>query len=58
MFDQTQIDYQDFELPQEDSYKLVTKILEYCGILIREAEVTQFGMVQQAHEQPTFSVQQ
>lgn len=58
MFDQTQIDYQDFELPQEDSYKLVTKILEYCGISIRETEVTQFGMVQQAHEQPTFSVQQ
>lgn len=57
-FDQSQLDYQDFELPNEDAYKLTTKILEYCGISIREMEVTQFGMTQQAHEQPTFSVQQ
>lgn len=57
-FDQSQPDYQDFELPFEDSYKLTTKILEYCGISIREMEVAQFGMTQQAHEQPTFSVQQ
>lgn len=57
-FDQSQPDYQDFELPNEDGYKLVTKILEYCGISIREAEVTQFGMAQQQHEQPTFSMQQ
>ena len=57
-FDQSQPDYQDFELPNEDGYKLVTKILEYCGISIRETEVTQFGMAQQQHEQPTFSMQQ
>lgn len=57
-FDQSQPDYQDFELPNEDGFKLVTKILEYCGISIREMEVTQFGMTQQAHEQPTFSIQQ
>lgn len=57
-FDQSQSDYQDFELPNEDGYKLVTKILEYCGMSIRETELTQFGMVQQQHEQPTFSMQQ
>jgi len=57
-FNQTALDYQDFELPNEDGYKLVTKILEYCGMSIREAELTQFGMVQQQHEQPTFSMQQ
>jgi hypothetical protein len=57
-FDQSQTDYQDFELPTEDEYKLVTKILEYCGMSIRESEVTQFGMAQQQHEQPTFSMQQ
>ena len=57
-FDQSQSDYQDFELPTEDEYKLVTKILEYCGMSIRESEVTQFGMAQQQHEQPTFSMQQ
>ena len=58
VFDQSQNDYQDFELPTEDEYKLVTKILEYCGMSIRETEVTQFGMAQQQHEQPTFSMQQ
>jgi hypothetical protein len=57
-FDQTQPDYQDFELPAEDEYKLVTKMLEYCGIVIRESEVSQFGTAQQQHEEPTFSQQQ
>lgn len=54
-FDQSQPDYQDFELPNEDEYKLVVKILQYCGVSIREAEVVQFGMAQEQHEQPTFS---
>ena len=58
IFDQSQNDYQDFELPLEDEYKLVTKILEYVGISIREIEVSQFGTAQQQHEQPTFSMQQ
>lgn len=58
VFDQTQPDYQDFELPSEDEYRLATKILEYCGISIREAEVMQFGMYQQDHEEPTFGKQQ
>lgn len=57
-FDPSQPDYQDFELPGEDEYKLVTKILEYAGMSIREIEVSQFGMAQQQHEQPTFSQQQ
>ena len=58
VFDQSQNDYQDFELPAEDEYKLVTKILEYCGISIRETEVTQFGMAQEQQQKPTFSMQQ
>ncbi len=58
VFDQSQPDYQDFELPEDYQYKLATKILEYAGMSIREAEVVQFGMTQQAHEQPSFSVQQ
>ena len=57
-FDQSQPDYQDFEVTAEDEYKLVMKILQYCGISIREQEVTQFGMAQEQHEQPTFSQQQ
>ena len=58
VFDQSQPDYQDFELPLEDEFKLVMKICQYCGISIRESEVTQFGMAQEQHEQPTFSMQQ
>jgi hypothetical protein len=56
VFDQSQNDYQDFELPPEDEYKLVTKILEYCGISIRETEVAQFGMVQEQQQQPSFGI--
>lgn len=56
IFDQSQPDYQDFELPQEDVYKLVSKILEYCGMSIRETEVVQFGMTQQAQQQSTLGV--
>ena len=57
-FDQTQPDYQDFELPNEDEYKLVMKILQYCGLSIREAEVVQYALGQEQHEQPTFSQKQ
>lgn len=57
-FDQSQPDYQDFELPLEDEYKLCMKILQYCGISIRESEVTQFGMAQEQHQQPSFSQKQ
>lgn len=57
-FDPSQPDYQDFELPVEDEYKLITKILEYAGMSIREIEVSQFGTAQQQHEEPTFSQQQ
>ena len=35
--------YQDFELPIEDEIKLVTKILQYAGMSIREIEAVQFG---------------
>ena len=49
-FDQSQPDYEDFELPYEDTYRLVMKILQYCGISIREADVTQFGMIQEQQQ--------
>lgn len=51
IFNQSQQDYQDFEVPVEDEYKLVTKILQYCGVSIRETEVTQFAMTQEQIEQ-------
>jgi hypothetical protein len=58
VFDQSQPDYQDFEIAQEDDYKLTMKILQYCGISIRENEIVTFGMAQEQHEQPTFSQQE
>lgn len=53
VFDQSQPDYQDFELPDEDVYRLVMKILQYCGISIRETEVAAFaiGQEQQNNQQ-------
>jgi hypothetical protein len=42
-FDQSQPDYQDFEVPFEDEYKLVSKILQYAGMSIREIAAVQFG---------------
>ncbi len=35
--------YQDFEVPIEDEIKLVSKILQYAGMSIREIETVQFG---------------
>lgn len=57
VFDQSQPDYQDFELPLEDEYKLVMKILQYCGISIRETQVTQFAMAQEQAQQPSINQQ-
>lgn len=50
-FDQSQPDYQDFELPLEDEYKLAMKILQYCGISIRETQVTQFAIAKEQQPQ-------
>jgi hypothetical protein len=50
VFDQSQPDYQDFELPLEDEYKLVVKILQYCGMSIREGEVVQFSLGQEQQQ--------
>jgi hypothetical protein len=43
VFNQSQLDYQDFEVPLEDEIKLVSKILQYAGMSIRELEAVQFG---------------
>jgi hypothetical protein len=42
-FDQSQPDYQDFELPLDCEPDLINKILQYAGISIRESNVVQFG---------------
>ncbi len=43
IFNQSAVDYQDFELPQSEQNDLVFKILSYAGVNIREAEVVQFA---------------
>ena len=50
IFDQSNTDYQDFELPLSDSTTLVFKILQYAGVNIREAEVTTFGQTEETTE--------
>lgn len=49
-FDQSQLDYQDFELPVEYIYPLTTKILQYSGVSIRESEVVQYGILQEQQQ--------
>jgi hypothetical protein len=51
MFDQSQPDYQDFQLPPEDEYKLVVKILQYAGVSIREQEVAAYAIGQEQQQQ-------
>lgn len=55
VFDQTQLDYQDFELTPDYEYQLVIKILQYAGMSIREIEAVQFGMSQAQQNLPTFN---
>lgn len=47
VFDATQPDYQDFELPLDDEVNLIVKILQYAGISIRESDVYQFGKTEE-----------
>tara|TARA_R110000764_G_scaffold159051_2_gene246812 strand:- start:2913 stop:3641 length:729 start_codon:yes stop_codon:yes gene_type:complete len=47
IFDQSQPDFQDFELPIDDGNDLVAKILQYAGISIREADVVKFGQMEE-----------
>tara|TARA_B100000902_G_scaffold108276_3_gene110021 strand:- start:19241 stop:19969 length:729 start_codon:yes stop_codon:yes gene_type:complete len=47
LFDQSQPDFQDFELPLDDENDLVSKILQYAGISIREGDVFKFGQVEE-----------
>jgi hypothetical protein len=57
-FDQSQPDYQDFEMPAEDEFKLIMKILQYCGVSIREAQVTQYATAQEQQDKSALNQQQ
>jgi len=51
MFDQSQPDYMDFELPVEAENLLVMKILQYAGMSIREIATVQFGQAKEKTEE-------
>ena len=46
-FDQSQTDYQDFELPEDSFADLVIRILKYGGVEIRELDVVEWGEKQE-----------
>lgn len=50
VFDQSQSDYQDFELGREYENKLIVKILSMAGIEIRESMVYQYAKVEENKE--------
>ena len=50
VFDASAADYQDFELPADDEYRLITKILQYAGLSIREQQVQAFANTQDVQE--------
>lgn len=51
LFDQTQIDYQDFELSPDDESSLINKILQYAGMSIREISVVQYAQGEEMKSQ-------
>jgi hypothetical protein len=50
-FDQSQPDFQDFELSISDEPTLVVKILQYAGMSIREVAAVQFGQALEKGEE-------
>lgn len=50
VFDQSQPDYQDFELPIEDEPRLVYRILQMAGMSIREGDVYQFANAEEQQQ--------
>lgn len=55
-FDQSQPDYQDFEIPYEDEYKLIIKILQYSGVSIRESDIVQFTAGKEQQQDLSFGI--
>lgn len=51
LFDQSANDYQDFELPHTDEPLLISKILQYVGISIREKDVYTAAQADEIQEQ-------
>ena len=47
LFDQSQADFQDFELPLSDETDLIMSILKYAGLSIREADIVNAATTQE-----------
>lgn len=50
IFNQSDAQYQDFEIPLDDENNLIMKILQYAGVSIREPEVFNFANNQEGKE--------
>jgi len=50
VFDQSQPDFQNFELPIEDEPRLVYRILQMAGMSIREGDVYQFANAEEQQQ--------
>jgi hypothetical protein len=50
-FNQSNADFQDFELSPDDETSLVFKILQYAGMSIRDIQEAQFGAEQEQMEE-------
>lgn len=50
VFNPSDANYQNFELPASDEPNLVAKILQYIGVEIREGDVVKFGQTQEISE--------
>jgi len=50
VFESTQTDYQDFELPIDDEPRLVYRILQMAGMSIREGDVYQYANAEETQQ--------
>ena len=50
VFNQSALDYQDFELPLSDENNLIIKILQYAGLTIRETEIVQAAKAEEIQD--------
>lgn len=50
VFDQSQADYQDFEIPLDEEVNLIIKICGYAGVMIREADVYKFSTIEENND--------
>lgn len=50
VFNQSALDYQDFEIPLDDKFNLIVKILQMAGIEISRDQAVQYGKAEEMQE--------